>query len=512
MLGPFDERYQLPSWPPVTFNRDLLNLLMGDVADRLAAREALEASFEALIAQGTQASLDYIQATIAPQIASLQETITLAQDQIDTIVHDGVAPDSSKLGGQLPAWYAPKASPAFTGSPTAPTATFGTATSQLATTAFVSAAIAALVGGASSALDTLKEIEDKLAAEDSALAAMLSTLTTKATITYVDTALALKQDIASRGILSGFRNKIINGDFDIWQRRTTFTITAGANAYVADRWLITNLTNQPVTIDRTAFNLGQTEVPGEPQWFLKASFATAPTSGDLYVAQKIEGVRTLAGGKATATTYMTGGSADAYQLYAEQYFGVSGSAAVKIVAKAGNLDTAGFSKVQGAVDLPSIAGKTINGTDCLTFVHMITPRSATAYKIAHASIVKGDATLEANPYEPRHIQQELFLCQRYGRLFGQGMIGRWDNSSTTELFVGGILPFRVTPSLSLVASTATMYRIGLESFIATGLSIAGGEFSNGGGMVYLQKTGGGSPTGGELSALASNIIFGDAEI
>lgn len=106
MPAPYDDRYQLPSWPTTAFNIDLWNAVFGSIADRLTAREALEASFEALIAEGTQASLDYIQATIAPQIASLQDTITLAQDQIDQIVNDGIAPDSSKLGGQLPTYYA----------------------------------------------------------------------------------------------------------------------------------------------------------------------------------------------------------------------------------------------------------------------------------------------------------------------------------------------------------------------------------------------------------------------
>ena len=49
-------------------------------------------------------------------------------------------------------------SPAFTGAPTAPTAAAGTNTGQLATTAFVAAAINALVGGSSAALDTLQEL------------------------------------------------------------------------------------------------------------------------------------------------------------------------------------------------------------------------------------------------------------------------------------------------------------------------------------------------------------------
>jgi hypothetical protein len=50
------------------------------------------------------------------------------------------------------------ASPALTGTPTAPTATTGTNTTQIASTAFVQAAIAALVDAAPGALDTLNEL------------------------------------------------------------------------------------------------------------------------------------------------------------------------------------------------------------------------------------------------------------------------------------------------------------------------------------------------------------------
>lgn len=53
---------------------------------------------------------------------------------------------------------APLASPAFTGTPTAPTQTAGNNTTRIATTAFVSAAIAALVDGAPGTIDTLNEL------------------------------------------------------------------------------------------------------------------------------------------------------------------------------------------------------------------------------------------------------------------------------------------------------------------------------------------------------------------
>ncbi|EAM4805175.1 phage tail protein [Salmonella enterica] len=54
--------------------------------------------------------------------------------------------------------YAPKASPTFTGTPKAPTPAAGNNTTQLATTAFVQAALTTLINGAPATLDTLKEI------------------------------------------------------------------------------------------------------------------------------------------------------------------------------------------------------------------------------------------------------------------------------------------------------------------------------------------------------------------
>ncbi|GKW14753.1 hypothetical protein PEC301937_07030 [Pectobacterium carotovorum subsp. carotovorum] len=58
--------------------------------------------------------------------------------------------------------YAPKLSPALIGTPTAPTAAAGVNNAQIATTAYVMAAIAALVNGSPGALDTLKELATAL--------------------------------------------------------------------------------------------------------------------------------------------------------------------------------------------------------------------------------------------------------------------------------------------------------------------------------------------------------------
>ncbi len=98
--------YQLPSYPKTLIDRPLWNSTMGDLDARLLTVEARAASFTELEERGIQASLEYIQVNVAPKLATLQQSITLAQDQIDQIIIGGKAPDTLKFGGQLPAYYA----------------------------------------------------------------------------------------------------------------------------------------------------------------------------------------------------------------------------------------------------------------------------------------------------------------------------------------------------------------------------------------------------------------------
>lgn len=75
--------------------------------------------------------------------------------------------------------YAPKTSPTFIGTPKAPTAAAGNNTTQLATTAFVQAALAALAGSAPATLDTLKELADALGNDPNFSATVLNKLAGK---------------------------------------------------------------------------------------------------------------------------------------------------------------------------------------------------------------------------------------------------------------------------------------------------------------------------------------------
>lgn len=76
---------------------------------------------------------------------------------------------------------APTASPTFTGIPAAPTASSGTNTTQLATTAFVQSAIGALIDSAPSVLDTLNELAAALGDDPNFASSITTSLSGKLT-------------------------------------------------------------------------------------------------------------------------------------------------------------------------------------------------------------------------------------------------------------------------------------------------------------------------------------------
>jgi hypothetical protein len=89
----------------------------------------------------------------ATELGYLDGVTSAVQTQIDSKLATSTAAST----------YAPLASPALTGVPTAPTATAGTNTTQVATTAYVGTAISNLVAGAPATLDTLDEIAAAIA-------------------------------------------------------------------------------------------------------------------------------------------------------------------------------------------------------------------------------------------------------------------------------------------------------------------------------------------------------------
>jgi hypothetical protein len=221
------------------------------------------------------------------------------------------------------------------------------------------------------------------------------------------------------GQLAGFRNRIINGNFDIWQRGTSFNVTNTAT-YTADRWRCRfNGSGGTRTLSQSAFGLGQTAVQGQPKYYLRYA-QTGAGSGATYnqLEQRIEGVSTFAGQQVTISFYAKrlGGSFTLPSLSFAQVFGTGGSpsATEYLTFGADTAITTSFTKYSFTVDIPSIAGKVLGSTgdDYLAVRFGLPVNAAFTLDIAQVQIEPGPV---ATPFEQRPIGVELALCKRYAQ-------------------------------------------------------------------------------------------------
>ncbi|HHL4655672.1 TPA: phage tail protein [Escherichia coli] len=122
-------------------------------------------------------------ATTAFVQAALMALINGAPATLDTLKEIAAAinndPKFSTTINNALALKAPLSSPALTGTPTAPTASQSVNNTQIATTAFVKSAIAAMVGSAPAALDTLNELAAALGNDPNFATTMLNALAGK---------------------------------------------------------------------------------------------------------------------------------------------------------------------------------------------------------------------------------------------------------------------------------------------------------------------------------------------
>ena len=149
------------------------------VAQETAKRQPLDATLSAL-AQLVTAANQLIYAT-GPDKFAMTALTAFARTLLD---------DADAAAARITLGAAPLDSPGLTGTPTAPTAPAGTNSTQIATTAFVRAALAALVGSSPAALDTLNELAAALGNDPNFATTMTNALAGKQPLDATLTALA----------------------------------------------------------------------------------------------------------------------------------------------------------------------------------------------------------------------------------------------------------------------------------------------------------------------------------
>lgn len=221
-------------------------------------------------------------------------------------------------------------------------------------------------------------------------------------------------------------NYIINGNFDIWQRGTSQTISGYGSD---DRWLNNNLNTTKVH-SRQAFAVGQTFPDGAvcPNYYSRTVVSSVVGADNNAMKQyKIESVKTLSGKKAMLSFYAKADAPKNVSIECLQNFGGGSEHVLGISVQKIALSST-WTRFVIPLTIPSIYGKTIGVTspDCLALQFWfdagsnLNARTASlghqsgTFDIACVSLVEGDKDIKPIP---RSYGEELALCQRYYEVF-----------------------------------------------------------------------------------------------
>lgn len=276
------------------------------------------------------------------------------------------------------------------------------------------------------------------------------------------------------------KNKIINGDFGIWQRGTSFAISANA-AYGPDRFFCDS-GSLNYTFSQQTFTPGTAPVAGyEGKYFLRAA-ATSGSGGYPKIYQKIEDVRTFAGQTVTFSFWIkASGATSAPYFQAIQYFGTGGSPSANTYSTIQGISvTTSWQRVSYTITLPSLSGTTIgtNNDSWVAFLLNLPTSGTLSIDTWGWQVEAGSVATPFTPAGGGFPGAELALCQRYYfRHTASASYSRFATvwgANATQLY--GYLqlpvPMRANPTV-LEVSTASLFQIfdGSTNITVTGFGV-----------------------------------------
>lgn len=332
---------------------------------------------------------------------------------------------------------------------------------------------------------------------------------------------------ASFSSLTGYRNKIINGDFSIWQRGTSQS-TQGYGS--ADRWACQSA-GSSFLFTRNTFTIGQITVPSNPTYYPEAgSLSVAGAGNFVKFCQRIENVSAIQNTTVRLSFWAKADASRPIAIEVVQNFGVGGSSPVtSIGSQQFNLTTA-WTKFSASIIIPSILGKTVDIATSYTEVNFwldagssFSGRTAGLGQqtgVFNFSLIQLEIGTIDSAFEVLPASEVLALCQRYCQAYGgdtaDGFIagGQATSSNTAQISVYPTMTMYRPPTITSTGAFR-LSNIGGGNVAVTSLSpVAGYTTRNLG--AFIANTAGGLAQGNAThfssgNSLASRLIL-DAEI
>jgi hypothetical protein len=256
------------------------------------------------------------------------------------------------------------------------------------------------------------------------------------------------------GPLAGFRNRIINGAFDIWQRGTSFSSTG---YYTADRWefecinaaysagvagAVTKNSDNSLRISSVGTDSGFIQL-AQPMELRQSDVGSTMTFS--VRVKKISGA--TFGGSAVLRCYMRSDSAT-----------IRDGTLVATLSTVAAMSTS-YVTYSCSFTVPAFTGYLAIGP----YFYGVNNTQATTplFDIQYVQVEPGSV---ATPFESRPIQTELALCQRYYyRISGDQIVAGMSYSTVTNSIARVLVNFpvimRIIPSALEQSGTASNYNI-----------------------------------------------------
>lgn len=329
-----------------------------------------------------------------------------------------------------------------------------------------------------------------------------------------------------------YRQAIINGNFDVWQRGTTATNPSHNTYFAADRWKgFVDGSGFPANIIHSRQALTPGDIPNS-YYFYRISpdgTGTIATMVLYRLLQIIEnGNRYLCGlnKKITVSFYARSSIANKkIGIYIQQNYGTGGTPTSSEVINGTNWTlTSTWTKYTYTFTTNTLVGKTFgtNNDDNLSLFFGYVwnaiyqsrfGSSATEdfvgsgnIDIAQVQLCAGDVAL---PFMPKSYEEELSACMRYCEPFGNGLLGRVTNANNV-IFAGTYkVKKSTTPSLSLIATNPSIVELGVANRTATGSTLTSYSVNTDG--LHFSLSGFSGMSVGNIAVLTSSLVLVETE-
>lgn len=316
------------------------------------------------------------------------------------------------------------------------------------------------------------------------------------------------------GQLAGLRNRIINGNFDVWQRGTSFT-NLSPNSFFSDRWIfgwdgsgvLSTISRQNYKVPSNGFLVSNSAARIQI-----TNAGTSNTYKNIY--QKIEGVNAFQGNTVTFSARFNPSTSLAnVNISLIQFFGTGGSPSSTVGTASSNQTMTAGGVYSWTINVPSIASKTLgtNGDDSLWVVIGLPATGTYLVDIAEIQLELGST---ATPFEQRPYGMELALCQRYYyRVSGESNsllgVGQVANGTQAGIYIPFHTTMRVPPSGLEQTGVASDYRLWQANTVAVSCTAVPAHNNSTRDSAVVNTTASGlAGTSGQSTALLSIAYLG----